>query len=69
MENEKNIYFDLETAGLDPEHHPIIQIAGIAVNGELRELESIELKKVFAQECPFSALDEFRWSSFGPFCK
>ena len=47
MQNEKNIYVDLETAGLDPEQHPIIQIAGVAVNGELRELETIELKVKF----------------------
>ncbi len=47
MQNEKNIYVDLETTGLDPQRHPIIQIAAIAVDGHMRELEIIELKVKF----------------------
>ena len=38
------IFFDLETAGLEPKQHPIIQIAAIVVDSTLRELESFEAK-------------------------
>lgn len=41
---EKLIFFDLETAGLEPEQHPIIQLAAIAVDSSLCEMETIELK-------------------------
>jgi DNA polymerase III epsilon subunit-like protein len=41
---EELIFFDLETAGLEPEQHPIIQIAAIAVDSSLCELETFELK-------------------------
>ena len=41
---EKLIFFDLETAGLEPEQHPIIQIAAVAVDSSLCELESFEVK-------------------------
>jgi DNA polymerase-3 subunit epsilon/ribonuclease T len=44
----KLIFLDLETGGLDPRRHPIIQLAAIAVDGEsLRALETIELKVQF----------------------
>jgi len=42
--NERLVFFDLETAGVDPEEHPIIQIAAIAVDSSLCELESFEMK-------------------------
>ncbi len=42
--NERLVFFDLETGGLDPLRHPIIQFAGIAVDGQWRELEAIEIK-------------------------
>ena len=45
--DERLVFFDLETAGLDPEQHPIIQIAAIAVDSELSELESFEIKVRF----------------------
>ena len=40
---ERTVYIDIETAGLEF-WRPIIQIAAIAVDSELNELESIELK-------------------------
>ena len=41
---EKLVFFDLETAGVDPRQHPIIQIAAIAIDSSLCELETFELK-------------------------
>jgi DNA polymerase III epsilon subunit-like protein len=38
------IFFDLETAGLNPTRHPIMQIAAIAVDESLQPLESFEAK-------------------------
>lgn len=38
------VFFDLETGGLDPARHPIIQIAAIAVDGQLHELDVFERK-------------------------
>lgn len=38
------VFFDLETGGLDPLKHPIIQIAAIAVDEQLRELDAFERK-------------------------
>lgn len=38
------IFFDLETAGLNPKRHPIIQIAAIAVDAHLAPLEAFEAK-------------------------
>lgn len=42
--DERLVFVDLETAGLDPATHPIIQIAAIAIDSSLNELESIEFK-------------------------
>ena len=42
--NESLTFFDLETLGLDPEQHPIIQIAAIAVDSSLAELDLFETK-------------------------
>lgn len=41
------VFFDLETGGLNPEEHPIIQIAAIAVDEQLRTLKEIEIKVAF----------------------
>lgn len=41
--DEKLVFFDLETAGLEPTR-PIIQIAAIAVDSALHELETFEAK-------------------------
>ena len=38
------VFFDLETGGLDPAKHPIIQIAAIAVDEQLNELATFEAK-------------------------
>ena len=46
---ERLMFYDLETAGLDPEQHPIIQIAAIAVDSALCELESFEAKIRFEE--------------------
>ncbi len=44
---EKLLFFDLEVAGIEPEQHPIIQVAAIAVDSSLCELECFELKIQF----------------------
>lgn len=41
------IFFDLETGGLDPKRHPIIQLAAIAVDEHLDVLEAFEAKIKF----------------------
>ena len=41
---ERLVFCDLETAGLEPQQHPIIQVAAIAVDASLRELETFEVK-------------------------
>lgn len=38
------VFLDLETGGLDPSRHPITQIAAIAVDERLNELETFEAK-------------------------
>jgi DNA polymerase III epsilon subunit-like protein len=44
MQEHKLICFDLETAGLNPKRHPIIQLAAIAVDHELEPIEAFEAK-------------------------
>ena len=46
---ERIVFFDLETGGLDPARHPIIQLAAVATDARdgLRELGAIELKVKF----------------------
>jgi oligoribonuclease (3'-5' exoribonuclease) len=46
LPDERLVFVDLETAGLKP-WRPIIEIAAIAVDGNLRELERFE-----AMTCP-----------------
>ncbi len=41
------VFIDLETGGLSPTRHPIIQIAAIAVSTALEPVEAIELKIQF----------------------
>jgi len=38
------VFFDLETAGIDPKRHAIIQVAAIAVGRELEPIEAFEAK-------------------------
>jgi DNA polymerase III alpha subunit (gram-positive type) len=45
--DDRIVFFDLETGGLEPGKHPVIQFAGIAVDGAWEELEALELKLQF----------------------
>ena len=47
MNADRIVFFDLETGGLDPLRHPIIQFAAVAVDEEWREIESLEIKLRF----------------------
>lgn len=61
-ESERVVFFDLETGGLDPHRHPIIQIALVAVDGAWREIEALELKIHFDRAaCDTQALEVNRW--------
>jgi DNA polymerase III epsilon subunit-like protein len=44
------VFFDLECAGLNPQWHPLIQIAAIAVDESLNPLESFEVKVRFHRQ-------------------
>lgn len=46
----KLIFFDLETAGLDPKRHAIIQVAAVAVDSSLHPLEAFEAKVRFDEK-------------------
>lgn len=55
---KKTVFFDLETGGLDPDVHPITQIAAVAVDEEFNSLEEIELKLQFdVGKCTPDALE------------
>lgn len=41
------VFFDLETAGLNPSKHPILQIGAVAVDERLNRLEEFEVKVRF----------------------
>lgn len=41
------VFIDIETGGLDPKRHAVTQIAAIAVDEKLQELETFEAKIVF----------------------
>jgi DNA polymerase III epsilon subunit-like protein len=43
----KLVFFDLETGGLDPKRHPIMQMAAVAVDRDLAVLEGFEAKIIF----------------------
>jgi DNA polymerase III epsilon subunit-like protein len=38
------VFFDLETGGLNPKRHPILQLAAIAVDENLQSVETFEVK-------------------------
>jgi len=44
---QRLVFFDLETGGIDPKRHPIIQLAAIAVDERLEVLEAFEAKIQF----------------------
>lgn len=46
---QRLVFLDLETGGLNPKRHPIIQFAAVAVDEELRELDLIEIKVQFTE--------------------
>ncbi len=54
-EQQRLVFIDLETAGGEP-HHPIIQIAAIAVDHEQRQRDVFEMKIAFRESdaCPQS---------------
>ena len=64
-ENKKRtVFFDLETGGLTPGVHPIIQFAGVAVDEDFNVLEEFEIKLKFdVAKCSKEALDV---NSFDP---
>jgi len=61
--DERLVFVDLETAGLEP-WRPIIQIAAIAVDSNLRELEWFEAKLRF--ENKFANPKSLRKASYSP---
>jgi oligoribonuclease (3'-5' exoribonuclease) len=44
---QRLVFIDPETAGIDPKRHPIIQLAAIAVDDQLEVLEAFEAKVQF----------------------
>ena len=44
------VFFDLEVTGLDPHNDAIIQVAAIAVDSSLCELEQFEAKICFDEQ-------------------
>lgn len=57
------VFCDLETGGLDPLQHPIIQIAAVAVDSSLSVLNRIELKVRFDEsEADPKSLTKNRYS-------
>ncbi len=53
------VFYDLETGGLDPQKHPVIQFAGVAVHVDRWEvMEELELKIRFREsDCDPEALE------------
>lgn len=41
------VFLDVETGGLDPRRHPVIQVAAVAVDSDFREVDAIEVKVRF----------------------
>lgn len=44
---QRLVFFDIETGGIDPKRHPIIQLAAVAVDEQLEVLEAFEAKILF----------------------
>ena len=47
MKETKLVFFDVETGGLDPARHPIIQFAAVATDAAFQEVEALEVKVLF----------------------
>ncbi len=45
---QRLVFLDLETAGHEPKRHPIIQVAAVAVDQRLDEVDSFEAKITFS---------------------
>lgn len=45
--SERIVFFDVETGGLDPLRHPIIQFAAVVLDETWREVEALEMKIAF----------------------
>jgi DNA polymerase III epsilon subunit-like protein len=45
--HDRLVVFDLETGGLDPLRHPVVQVAMIALDGSWREVDHLEVKVQF----------------------
>lgn len=46
--SDKIVVFDLETGGLDPQRHPVIQFAAVALAGpHMEEVDNLEVKVAF----------------------
>lgn len=60
----RTVYFDVETGGLEPGRHPIIQFAAVAIDPEWNELEALEFKLQFdLAACEPSALEKNHYSA------
>ena len=46
----KLVFIDIETGGLNPTRHPIIQLAAVATDARLNELELLEIKIQFPEQ-------------------
>lgn len=44
LSSERLVFFDVETGGLDPARHPLIQFAAVVVDGDWNEVEALEAK-------------------------
>ncbi|MDX1964972.1 MAG: 3'-5' exonuclease [Pirellulales bacterium] len=62
--NQTLVFFDLETGGIDPKRHPIIQIAAIAVGEDLEPIEAFEAKIRFSSKT--ATASSLRKSSYHP---
>lgn len=49
--NQPLVIFDVETGGIDPKRHPIIQLAAVAVDARLEVQEAFEAKIRFNPKC------------------
>jgi DNA polymerase III epsilon subunit-like protein len=46
--DQRLVFLDLETAGLNSKKHPIIQVAAVATDGSLQPIEAFEAKILFS---------------------
>jgi len=69
VKGQRIVFFDLETGGLDPTRHPIIQIAAVVVDDDWREIETFQSLIQFSERAAESAAleinhyDRERWAA------